>query len=79
MVEIGAYRYIRHPLYASLMLLGWAVFLKGTDVISGVLALTATIFWIATARYEERFNIERFGTSYSEYMKHTKMFVPFLL
>lgn len=78
-VEIGAYRYIRHPLYASLMLLGWAVFLKGTDVISGVLALTATIFWIATARYEERFNIERFGTSYSEYMKHTKMFVPFLL
>ena len=78
-VEVGAYRYIRHPLYASLMLFGWGVFLKGTDMLSGALALTATIFWIAAARYEERFNIDRLGASYSEYMKRTKMFIPFLL
>ena len=74
-----AYRFIRHPLYASLMLFGWGVFLKGADLPSGALALTATSFWIATARYEERFNIECLGVSYSEYMKRTKMFVPFLL
>jgi protein-S-isoprenylcysteine O-methyltransferase Ste14 len=78
-VEVGAYRYIRHPLYASLMLFGWAVFLKGTDLPSGALALTATTFRIATARYEERLNIDRLGASYTEYMKRTKMFVPFLL
>ncbi len=78
-VEIGAYRYIRHPLYASLMFLGWGVFFKGVDLPSGVLALVATAFWVATARCEERFNVDRFGAAYSAYMKRTKMFVPFLL
>jgi len=78
-VEIGAYRYIRHPLYASLLFLGWGAFFKGVDLPSGVLAVAATAFWITTARYEERFNVERFGTAYSDYMKRTKMFVPFLL
>jgi protein-S-isoprenylcysteine O-methyltransferase Ste14 len=78
-VEVGVYRFIRHPLYASLLFIGWGVFLKGPDLPSGVLALAATAFWVATARYEERFNIDRFGVAYSEYMKRTKMFVPFLL
>ena len=78
-VEIGAYRYIRHPLYASLLLLGWGVFFKGVDLPSGVLALAATAFWITTARHEERFNVDRFGAAYTAYMKRTKMFVPFLL
>jgi protein-S-isoprenylcysteine O-methyltransferase Ste14 len=78
-VEVGAYRFIRHPLYASLLFIGWGVFFKGLDWPSGALALAATAFWIATARYEERFNIDRFGVAYSEYMKRTKMFVPFLL
>ena len=79
LVEVGVYRVIRHPLYASLLFFGWAVFLKGPDLASAALALAATAFWIATARYEERFNINRFGVAYSEYMKRTKMFVPLLL
>lgn len=78
-VEIGAYRYIRHPLYTSLLLFGWGVFFKGVDVISGAFALAETALLIATARYEERYNIDRFGEAYSEYMKHTKMFIPFIL
>lgn len=78
-VQVGAYRYIRHPLYASLLFFGWGVFFKGVDIPSGVLASIATAFWYATARYEERFNIDRFGAAYSEYMEHTKMFVPFVV
>ncbi len=78
-VEVGAYGYIRHPLYASLMLFCWGVFFKGADLPSLVLASLVTGFLIATARREERFNIERFGTEYSEYMKRTKMFIPFVL
>lgn len=79
LVRIGVYRYIRHPLYASLMFFGWGVFVKGGDLMSAVLALASTGFLIATARCEERFNIERFGAMYSNYMRRTKMFVPFLL
>ena len=78
-VEVGAYRYIRHPLYASLAFFGWGVFFKGVDIPSATLAFGATVFWYATARCEERFNVNRFGAAYSEYMKHTRMFVPFLL
>lgn len=78
-VEVGAYRYIRHPLYASLMLFGWGVFFKGADLVSGVLALVATVFWLVTARYEEGFNIDYFGAVYTEYMERTKMFIPFIL
>jgi len=78
-VEIGVYRYIRHPLYASLMYFGWGVFFKNTGLTSAALACAATIFWFLTARYEERFNIDHFGETYSEYMKRTKMFIPFLL
>ena len=78
-VETGAYRFIRHPLYASLMFFGWGVFFKGVDMPSAVLALAATGLWVATARFEERLNVRRFGGAYSAYMKRTKMFVPFLL
>jgi protein-S-isoprenylcysteine O-methyltransferase Ste14 len=78
-IEVGAYRFIRHPLYASLLFIGWGVFLKGPDVPSALLVLASTACWIATARCEERFNIDRFGVAYSDYMKRTKMFIPFVL
>jgi protein-S-isoprenylcysteine O-methyltransferase Ste14 len=78
-VEAGAYRFIRHPLYSCLVLFGWGVFFKGMDSPSAALALAATAFLVATARYEEGFNIQHFGAAYSDYMKRTKMFIPFLL
>ena len=78
-VESGVYRYIRHPLYFALILFAWGVFLKNTGISSGVLAAAATCFMAATARSEERFNLERFGVAYTEYMSRTRMFVPFLL
>jgi protein-S-isoprenylcysteine O-methyltransferase Ste14 len=77
-VEVGAYRYIRHPLYASLIFFAWGVFCKGVDVISGLLAITTTIFMVTTARYEEKYNIEHFGEEYANYMKRTKMFIPYV-
>jgi protein-S-isoprenylcysteine O-methyltransferase Ste14 len=79
LVEAGVYGYIRHPLYLSLMLFGWGVALKGLDPVSLGLAVAATFMLVATARYEERFNIEHFGAAYSEYMKRTRMFIPWLL
>ncbi len=79
LVEAGAYRYIRHPLYASLLAFVWGAFLKGVDVTSAALVLPATMAFAMTARYEERFNLERFGARYADYMRRTKMFVPFVI
>jgi protein-S-isoprenylcysteine O-methyltransferase Ste14 len=79
LVRRGAYRYIRHPLYTSLLLLGWGAFLKDVSLFSTAFVLLATAFVYITARIEETENREKFGASYEQYMKSTKMFIPFLL
>jgi len=80
LVTVGAYRWIRHPLYASLLALVWCAYLKNPFAIGGiVLALCASGFLIATAVAEERENLASFGAAYASYMKQTRRFVPFLL
>jgi protein-S-isoprenylcysteine O-methyltransferase Ste14 len=78
-VETGAYRYIRHPLYSSLLGLAWGVFLKWPSLSGVALALVATAALITTAKVEEGENLAKFGPVYHDYMRRTKMFVPFLL
>lgn len=78
LVVQGAYKYIRHPLYTSLLLLGWGVFFKDPSLIGGILALAATLSLVATARVEEAENLRKFGSDYAAYMKTTRMFIPFL-
>ena len=79
LVKVGAYRWIRHPLYASLLALAWSAYLK--DSLGGGsigLTLGASGFLVATAIAEERENLKRFGAAYSDYMKSTRRFIPFL-
>ncbi|MFN2270461.1 MAG: methyltransferase family protein [Anaerolineae bacterium] len=78
LVTRGAYRYIRHPLYSSLLFLAWGVFFKAPCWLAGMLATVATLFLVATARVEEAENLRFFGEAYREYIKRTKMFIPFL-
>jgi protein-S-isoprenylcysteine O-methyltransferase Ste14 len=78
LITVGAYRYIRHPLYSSLLFLAWGVFLKSPSWLGGGLAVAATAFLRATAKVEEAENTRYFGSAYREYMKQTKMFIPFL-
>jgi protein-S-isoprenylcysteine O-methyltransferase Ste14 len=79
LVETGAYRYIRHPLYSSLLGLAWGAFLKWPSLFGVALVLAATAALIATAKVEEGENLVKFGPAYHDYMQRTKMFVPFLL
>jgi protein-S-isoprenylcysteine O-methyltransferase Ste14 len=79
LVTSGIYHYIRHPLYSSLLLLAWGVFFKAPGLGGGLLALAATLFLVATARADEAECIRFFGPDYRDYMKQTKMFVPFVL
>jgi len=79
LVTIGAYKYIRHPLYASLLWLGWGIFFKHMNWLSASLVLGVSTFLIATAKAEEEENTTRFGDEYSRYRKSTKMFIPGLI
>lgn len=78
LVTSGLYRYIRHPMYSSLLFLGWGMFFKSPSVIDGGLALLCMLFLIATARVEERENLDYFGETYAAYMRHSKRFIPFV-
>jgi protein-S-isoprenylcysteine O-methyltransferase Ste14 len=78
LVTVGAYQTIRHPLYSSLLFLAWGVFFKAPSWVGGILASLATLFLVATARIEEAENVRFFGQTYLDYMKRTRMFIPFL-
>ncbi len=79
LVTTGAFKYIRHPLYNSLLLLAWGVFLKHPSWVAGGVVLGATTFLLATAKVEEVENVRYFGVAYRAYMQRTKMFIPFVL
>lgn len=79
LVTKGIYRYIRHPLYASLMYLAWGTFLKHISWISFILTLLASVSLIATAIADENECIQYFGDQYKKYMKGTKRFIPFVI
>lgn len=76
LITSGVYKYIRHPLYTSLALFSLGAFLKELSFLGGGLLITTLLGVYLTARIEERFNLERFGESYREYMEKTKRFIP---
>ena len=78
LVTTGIYRYIRHPLYSSLLLLAWGIFFKDLTWLAVLLVFAATLFLFATAKADETECIRFFGSSYQTYMTQTKRFVPFL-
>lgn len=79
LVKDGIYRYIRHPMYGSLLFLAFGAMFKYISFITVSLAVATLIFLIFTAKIEEKENIKFFGYDYEEYMKNTKMFIPFLI
>jgi hypothetical protein len=78
LITEGSYRFIRHPLYSSLLLLAWGVFFKTPTWRDFALALAASAFLYITAKIEEGENLSYFGQAYEEYMRGTKMFLPFI-
>ncbi len=79
LIQEGIYKYIRHPMYGSLLFLALGAMFKYISFITISLALLTLVFVFLTARTEEKENINFFGDSYVEYMKKSKMFIPFIL
>lgn len=78
LVTQGIYAYIRHPMYSSLLALNWGICLKRPELGAIAVALLVSLALYLTARNEERENCDFFGTSYRDYLKRSKMFVPLL-
>jgi len=76
LVVTGVYKYIRHPMYSSLLFLAWGIVLKHISPFSaGILAIVCACL-LATAKIEETENCDYFGPAYTDYMKRSRMFIP---
>ncbi len=79
LVTTGLYKYIRHPMYASLLFLGWGMFSKDINAVTIIIITLVTIAVYITCKVEEKEMIARFGVEYRDYMKKTKMWIPYII
>jgi protein-S-isoprenylcysteine O-methyltransferase Ste14 len=79
LIQNGIYKIIRHPIYTGLLLLfiGNAIIVGDNRAIIAVLIVFVSL-WIKLKK-EEKLLTETFGTKYTEYKKHTKALVPYIL
>lgn len=77
LVREGIYRFIRHPLYCSLILgsVGWGLFCQSIPVLC--LALLLGFMLDAKSRVEEQWLRERFP-EYSDYQHRVRRFIPWI-
>ncbi|WP_339458697.1 methyltransferase family protein [Pseudomonas sp. EA_105y_Pfl2_R69] len=78
LVTSGIFRLIRHPLYASLLLLAWGVACKQPNGLSLFLALLASLALWLTAKRDEAECLQQFGEAYRDYMQRSRMFIPWV-
>lgn len=78
LVTSGPYHFVRHPIYAGILLGGVATAV-GLSWHWLVAAVLAGIYFIYSATVEERFMSEQFPDTYPAYKRSTKMLVPFVL
>ena len=78
LVTGGPYAFVRHPIYTGIMLamLGSAI---GVTLFWGVPLIVFAPYFVHSARREEELMREQFPAQYPEYMRRTKMIVPFVM
>jgi len=78
LVDTGIYRFIRHPLYSSLLFLTWGICLKNPKFQIILFSLISTAALLITSMLDEKECLKFFGDKYKKYMVKTKRFIPFL-
>jgi protein-S-isoprenylcysteine O-methyltransferase Ste14 len=79
LVTGGPYRWVRHPMYSALFLLGVGFLLLTANWAVGVpLIVALSILVVVRVGNEEALMIEQFGDEYRAYMQQTGRFLPCL-
>jgi len=78
LVTGGPYAFVRHPIYTGIILamLGSAI---GENPIWAPMLILFAPYFVYSARREEELMCEQFPRQYPDYMRRTKMILPFLL
>ncbi len=77
LVQTGVYRFVRHPMYASILLWDLAQGLLLQNWLAGWSALvTFVVLYAVRTPREERMMCETFGQDYRDYMRRTGRLFP---
>jgi protein-S-isoprenylcysteine O-methyltransferase Ste14 len=78
LVTSGPYRLVRHPIYSGILLA-----ILGTSLATNLYFLIAVavvgVYFVYSAKVEERIMTTSFPNSYPRYKTRTKMLIPFVL
>jgi protein-S-isoprenylcysteine O-methyltransferase Ste14 len=75
LVDTGPYRYVRHPLFTSFLMIATGLFLVNPALITLLIVIYAFIDFSQAARKEERLLSEKLP-DYADYMERTGRFLP---
>jgi protein-S-isoprenylcysteine O-methyltransferase Ste14 len=78
LVTSGPYRLVRHPIYSGILVAGIGTVVALSWLWLPVLAL-AGVYFLYSAKVEERYLSDTFPEEYPLYRGSTKMLVPFIL
>ena len=70
LVKTGIMRIVRHPMYLGTAIAALALILVFQSISSIVLSIIAIVLLWMAAKWEDDYNIERFGDSYREHLTH---------
>ena len=77
LITSGPYRFIRHPIYASIIYFLWAGIISNFTLTDTAVGIFATIALMIRIYAEETLIIERYP-EYPEYAGRTKRIIPFI-
>jgi protein-S-isoprenylcysteine O-methyltransferase Ste14 len=78
MITTGAYKYIRHPMYFSVLLMMLGVVISALKPLNFTLYLVLIFVLFLKAKKEETLWLEK-SKFYAPYMENTKRIIPFIL
>jgi protein-S-isoprenylcysteine O-methyltransferase Ste14 len=73
----GLYRYVRHPMYSSVLLLALGISLSSGSIIKYLLTLALYFLFYLKSVYEEKYLRLKYP-NYAEYSARISRFIPFM-
>jgi protein-S-isoprenylcysteine O-methyltransferase Ste14 len=77
LVTTGPYRFIRHPIYAAILLFVWTGVSANWSLRAAALGLLATAMTFLRMIFEERLVRERYP-EYADYARRTRRVIPYI-
>lgn len=72
----GLYRYVRHPMYSSVLLLAFGIALHSGSTLKYLLAIGLSVLFQMKSVYEEKYLRSKYA-DYAEYSARIPRFIPF--